>query len=796
MIKSYIYEAVTTVTLCLLMLSAKAYDGSVTIISGGKNRSFIFHSPGTTVGQNLPVLFVFHGDNGSGQGIRDYTGFNAVSDANNFIAVYPNADDVGGWHRAIDQLKDVQFTSEMIDYFCSTYHIDASKVYATGHSAGGFMTYNLAVNLPGKVAAFAPVAANMYANNGNYSYFSSTAFKPVAICHIHGDADPTVAYPDPDHTPGAWNEWPLTHFSHYSCGKDTYEESVPITDNVSKLLFCKPNPGVTREISMIRIAGGGHGWPPVSQINLAQTIWDFVKTYSIAGAPSCNTTPSFVAGTIHTDGKNILGPCNEIFIPRGVNYSLADDWEFPENMDGGINGYNAELSAEIIKAKPNTVRIQWYANRQSGWKPYSISDLDKVVTRFRNAGIVSIIELHDVTCSDNFVTFNSVILPWWKQPAVVNLLIKHKSWVMVNLANEFGTVKWASNQTAAYTSWVNHYKNAISEVRNAGIQVPLIIDAPDCGQSLDIALQSGESLRLHDPLRNIIMSTHAYWYLDNAAVMEAKVQSIAAASFPVILGEVANVQDATGQCSSGIPAYKDLLQSCQNHNVGWLAWTWTDDWCNNRRITVTGNAAALTEYGNTIINDPGFGLKFHAATLNNACTQNPLPVTLAEFKATQTDEKTVYLQWKTAREKDFEKFILERSNNGKLFNPIASIDGKGEAGRYEYPDEVITGRQYHYRLIMVDRDESKAFSKIIMVDTKMSDAVVVYPSPASDQLQINARKDLFPCEISIFNKSGKRVLNQIIKDSDQQIYVNSLAEGFYIVRMNDRVIGKVIVGKK
>ncbi|MCF0056263.1 PHB depolymerase family esterase [Dyadobacter sp. CY356] len=135
--------------LCLFFTSKTfGIDITQSITSGGKSRSFVFHAPGTAVAQNLPLLFVFHGDGGSGSGIKSATGFDAIADANNFIVVYPNADNDGnGWNRAIDQLKDINFTSDMIDYFCSAYHINAQKIYASGHSAGGFMTYNLAVNL-------------------------------------------------------------------------------------------------------------------------------------------------------------------------------------------------------------------------------------------------------------------------------------------------------------------------------------------------------------------------------------------------------------------------------------------------------------------------------------------------------------------------------------------------------------------------------------------------------------------------------------------------------------------------
>ncbi len=795
-----IFRIIILFFLCSCSVKILAYDGSGSISSGGKTRSFVFHAKGTTVAQNLPILFVFHGDGGSGESIKSSTGFNAIADVDNFIVIYPNADtDGGGWHRAIDQPKDVQFTSDMIDYFCSTYHIDAKRVYATGVSAGGFMTYNLAVNLPGKVAAFAPIAGNMYANNGNYSYFSSAAFRPVAICHIHGALDVDVPYPDPDGVPGAWSEWPLTHFSHYSCNKDTYTlPNITLATGVSKLTFCTGTAPGSKEITLISVAGKAHESLVVPGFNPYQTAWNFVKNYALTTALSCAAepeVPTHAQGTIHTQGNQIMSPCNEVFIPRGVNYSLADDWEFPSNMNGDPTGVNNELSAEIIKARPNTVRIEWFANRQSSFQPYSVADLDMVVSRFKNAGIVSIIDLHDVTCSNNYTTFNSVILPWWKQQSVLNLLNKHKGYVIANIANEFGYVNWAGNVQAGYDIWLAHYKSVITELRAAGIQVPFMIDAPDCGQSLNFALQAGPALKQQDPLHNIIMSAHAYWYSDDAAAMETKAQQIAAADFPVVLGEIANIQDATGPCSNAIDAYTSLLQSCQNHNIGWLSWTWTDDQCSERRMTPNGSFANLTAYGNVIVNNANFGLKDHAPLMKVACLINPLPVKLTSFQAMSNDEGEVQLNWETAVEKDFKEFQVQRSQDGINFINKAVIL-PNPTHKYAYTDKNLNTGQYYYRLKMVDIDESYAFSRLVSATLESEDNVFVFPSPAMDYIKIQVAEQNYPANVYIFDSAGKRVISQTLRNRNEKIKVAGLKEGLYIVKVNDRVIGRIVVGDR
>ncbi|MBL0913813.1 MAG: T9SS type A sorting domain-containing protein [Bacteroidia bacterium] len=273
-------------------------SGTVTINSNGLSRSFLVHLPNNNLVSNLPVLLVLHGDGGTGAGIQGYSGFDAVADAQNFIAVYPNSTAILGngiWNKPVnddanDGPDDVLFISDVIDHLCQNYGIDRNRVYVSGHSGGAFMAYHLAVALPGKIAAIAPVAGSMYGDNTFINnYLGGVAFVKIPICHIHGDNDNTVAYPDPDNQPVNWDEWPLSGFSYPTCGAMTYQQASvsDVTAGVKKIPFCSNGAG-SKEICLIRILGGGHGWPAVAGYNAAEYIWNFVKDYQLNIAGACN----------------------------------------------------------------------------------------------------------------------------------------------------------------------------------------------------------------------------------------------------------------------------------------------------------------------------------------------------------------------------------------------------------------------------------------------------------------------------------------------------------------------------
>jgi predicted esterase len=83
-----------------------------------------------------------------------------------------------------DAERDVM---DVIEEMKRAYRIDASRIYLTGHSMGGFGTWSVAMNHPEVFAALAPVAGGVT----NPANMSKIAHIPQLV--IHGDKDPTVS---------------------------------------------------------------------------------------------------------------------------------------------------------------------------------------------------------------------------------------------------------------------------------------------------------------------------------------------------------------------------------------------------------------------------------------------------------------------------------------------------------------------------------------------------------------------------------------------------------------------------
>jgi mannan endo-1,4-beta-mannosidase len=310
---------------------------------------------------------------------------------------------------------------------------------------------------------------------------------------------------------------------------------------------------------------------------------------------------------IHTNGRYIFGPCGDTLLLRGIDYAPYD-W--------GYDITSLELN-QVVQAGANVVRMPWYYDNSNATANAVYQDfaaLDSAVSKCVENKMIAIIEIHDYTCSDDTTAlFN--LNTWWTQDSVFNVILqKHKESVIVNYANEAGVYAWDSVPAAtALTVYQRTYENIITALRSkSGFNFPIMIDAPDCGTSSDAFVTSNMANNLiqFDPQHNLIFSTHAYWYAyanNDSTTMASDVDAVISQNIPLVLGEVADLQDGSTNCEYTLN-YQPLLKYCQLKKVGWIAWSWDNDDCSNRQISSTGNFSDLTTYGNDIVHNSTYGL--------------------------------------------------------------------------------------------------------------------------------------------------------------------------------------------
>ena len=159
----------------------------------GVQRRYLLHLPPNWARQTkASVIVMLHGG-GSNPDRARTVGLDKYADPQGFIIVYP-AGLNRGWNdgRPIKgrTADDVGFLSALIDQLAADYNADTKRIYATGMSNGGFMSFALACRLAEKVRAIAPVAGSMAVGSIGDCHPS----RSVSVMMINGTADPLVKF--------------------------------------------------------------------------------------------------------------------------------------------------------------------------------------------------------------------------------------------------------------------------------------------------------------------------------------------------------------------------------------------------------------------------------------------------------------------------------------------------------------------------------------------------------------------------------------------------------------------------
>jgi polyhydroxybutyrate depolymerase len=144
--------------IALLSLSAGASAQTQTMRVAGVNRNYILHAPAGL--SNPPLVFVIHGFNMTGQQEVNLTRMNQVADREKFIVVYPNALPNNSNQQSWDMSgpDDFAFLLAIIDSVDAKHDIDRNRVFASGFSQGGFLSFQLGCRYAEVFAAIAPVS--------------------------------------------------------------------------------------------------------------------------------------------------------------------------------------------------------------------------------------------------------------------------------------------------------------------------------------------------------------------------------------------------------------------------------------------------------------------------------------------------------------------------------------------------------------------------------------------------------------------------------------------------------------
>jgi polyhydroxybutyrate depolymerase len=279
---------------------------SKTMMHGGILRDYRLYIPASySSSTSVPLVFNLHGYTSNNSQQEYYGDFRGIADTANFILVHPNGTFDGSGNRywnayTTSGVDDEGFLSALIDTLSNSYSIDLNRVYFTGMSNGGIMSYYMACRRSNKVAAIASVTGSMTAAMKS----ACNAQHPMPVMEIHGTADATVVYN------GNGTFIPIDSVVKFwvdfnNCNTTPVMNAVPnsnTTDGCTADQFIYSGGEAGSSVELFKVNGGGHSWPgaPVNlnvtnmDFSASKEIWRFFRKYRLNNLTSVKNETSKV----------------------------------------------------------------------------------------------------------------------------------------------------------------------------------------------------------------------------------------------------------------------------------------------------------------------------------------------------------------------------------------------------------------------------------------------------------------------------------------------------------------------
>lgn len=351
-------------TVCFIALIGLVFAGTAqqtitaTITHDALQREYILYVPASYTGSAaVPLVFNFHGYTSNATEQMWYGDFRSIADTANFIIVHPNGmpDPWGTTHFNVgwggSTIDDLGFASALIDSISADYNINPDRVYSTGMSNGGFMSYHLACQLSNKIAAVASVTGSMSPATFN----SCNPQHPTPILQIHGTADAVVSYNGDNFSKpiiDVLDYW-INHNNSNTTPTIINVPDINTSDGstVEHMLYYGGDNDVT--VEHFKITGGDHTWAGSAipqagtnyDIDASVEIWKFFSKYDINGLIG---GPTLIEGSVFDSEISIYpNPANT---KVSIQSSSSKDMPYElYSMQGRLilSGVNSPLSREI-----------------------------------------------------------------------------------------------------------------------------------------------------------------------------------------------------------------------------------------------------------------------------------------------------------------------------------------------------------------------------------------------------------------------------------------------------------------
>ncbi|GLU52683.1 T9SS type A sorting domain-containing protein [Dyadobacter frigoris] len=197
-------------------------------------------------------------------------------------------------------------------------------------------------------------------------------------------------------------------------------------------------------------------------------------------------------------------------------------------------------------------------------------------------------------------------------------------------------------------------------------------------------------------------------------------------------------------------------------------------------IITTGSVVNTTTH--YIYNDLASPITFSTAT---AAQPGALPVTLVSFTA-KKEGAVANLNWSTSAESNSDYFEVQHSNDAKSWSLLSKVAAASESSTlksYGYTQSNPGGGSNFYRLKMVDKDQSFAYSRVQELVFTRDLNMALYPNPVVEKINIQVDNWSEISSLQLLNSQGISFFESKGKVLSREIDMKRLPAGLYLVQL-------------
>jgi hypothetical protein len=181
-----------------------------------------------------------------------------------------------------------------------------------------------------------------------------------------------------------------------------------------------------------------------------------------------------------------------------------------------------------------------------------------------------------------------------------------------------------------------------------------------------------------------------------------------------------------------------------------------------------------------------------ATNTNDGVPAYDLPSVLAIVIGTFTAEKqgtsAALLKWTTIQESNTDKFIIERSTDGRIFTSIGEVKAAGNSSvekSYQFADVFPAKGNNIYRIKEVDKDGRFNLSDLRSLNfADLRPSIKISPNPATNIVTISIPGNRQNITVRLVSNSGQLIGNYTMTNESYTIDVSKLAAGVYNINID------------